>query len=275
MADLPTHITESAQDLKSAWTWLQGVSPSVLPSRCYEQWTKRAMLHRVLDGTSSIFPTRQAAWDAVQAVVTSATNAPDPAINIVQHGGIEMDFSIARHLSLTSYVAVSWAAYDRLANVCGRLAGIAELAENPRQNPKACEDFLGKKDILGFASHLHVREGYAWPLKISYKVRNWLVHEGYEEGGTPLFSGDRIPDGFRLHEDAAKYLQKCCDYGVDTGRIEHCCISAADECWDTRDLLQILTAYHQEVDELFSALVKWSVNAFIGQIQVFAARDGF
>lgn len=272
MANLPTQVAESAQKLKAAWTGLQSVSPSMLPPRCYEQWTKRAML-RVLDGTSSIFPTRQVGWDAVQAVVNSATNSPDPASNIVQHGGIEMDFSVARHLSLTSYVAVTWAAYDRLANVCGRLAGIAELAENPKQNPKACEDFLGKKDILGFASHVHVREAYSWPLKISYKVRNWLVHEGYEEGGTPLFSGDRIPDGFRLHEDAAKYLQKCCDYGVDSGKIERCCISAADECWDTRDLLQILTAYHQEVDELFAALVKWSVNAFISQIQVFAARD--
>jgi hypothetical protein len=64
-----------------------------------------------------------------------------------------------------------------------------------------------------------------------------------------------------------------CDYGVDAGKIERCCINAADECWDTRDLLQILTAYHQEVDELFAALVKWSVNAFVSQIQVFAARD--
>jgi hypothetical protein len=231
------------------------------------------MLHRVLDGTSAIFPARQAAWDAVQAIETSAANAAGPASNTVQHGGIEMDFAVARHLALTSYVAVTWAAYDRLANVCGRLAGIADLAENPKQNPKACEDFLGKKDILGFACHVHIREGYTWPLKVTYKVRNWLVHEGYEEGGTPLFSGDRIPDGFRLHEDAAKYLQQCCGYEADTGKIARSCVSAADECWDTRELLQILSAYHQEVDELFAALVKWSVKAFMGQVQAFAARD--
>jgi len=273
MADLPAQVAESAQELKLAWTGLQSISPSVLPSRCYEQWTKRAMLHGVLDGTSAIFPARKAAWDAVQAVVNAATNATDPARNIVQHGGIQMEFGVARHLSLTSYVVVTWAVYDRLANVCGRLAGIAELAEHPKQNPKACEDFLGKKDSLGFASHLHIREAYAWPLKVTYKVRNWLVHEGYEEGGTPLFCGDRTRDGFRLHEDAAKYLQTCCDYSVDSGKIGRCCISAADECWDTRDLLRILSVYHQEVDELFAALVKWSVNAFVGQIQVFAARD--
>lgn len=273
MADLPTQVAESAQELKSAWTGLQGVSPSVLPSRCYEQWTKRAMLHRVLDGTSAIFPARQAAWDAIQAVATSAAHAPDPTSDTVQYNGIDMDFAVARHLSFISYVAVCWAAYDRLANVCGRLAGVAELAENPKQNPKVCEDFLGKKDILGFAGHVHIREAYTWPLKVTYKVRNWLVHEGYEEGGTPLFSGDRIADGFRLHEDAAKYLQQCCGYEVDTGKITRSCISAADECWDTRDLLQILSVYHQEVDELFGALVKWSVNAFIAQVQVFAARD--
>ncbi len=273
MANLYDQVNQSANDLKDAWTGLQDVTPNVLPSRCYEQWIKRAMLHQVLDGTTAIFPAREAAWNAIEAVVKSANNTADPADNVVKHGSLKMDFAVARHLALTSYVVVTWAAYDRLANVCGRLAGIAELAEHPKQNPKACEDFLGRKDTLGFASHLHIKQAYAWPLKVAYKVRNWLVHEGYEEGGTPLFSGDRISDGFRLHENAAEYLQKCCDYSIDKGKITLCCISAADECWDTRDLLKILVQYHDEVDKMFTALVKWSVDSFVGQVRIFAARD--
>ena len=31
--------------------------------------------------------------------------------------------------------------------------------------------------------------------------------------------------------------------------------------------------YHGEVDIMFSALLKWSVDSFVGQIKAFAARD--
>ena len=100
-----------------------------------------------------------------------------------------------------------------------------------------------------------------------------MVHEGYEEGSTPLFIGDRIADGFRLHDDAAQYLEKCCDYRIDNGKIEACCLQAAEECWPTRDLLTILDLYHAEIDTLFTSLVKWSVDSFIGQIVAFSVRD--
>ncbi len=166
MADLRAQVIQNAQDLKVAFTGLQSMSSAAMPSRCYEQWSKRATLHQALDATAAIFPARDAAWNAVQAIVNSANSTADPANNVVKHGALDMDFAVARHLSLTSCVTVTWAAYDRLANVCGRLAGVAELAEHPKQNPKVCEDFLGRKDTLGFASHLHIQQAYAWPLKV-------------------------------------------------------------------------------------------------------------
>ena len=272
MADLKAQVIRSAGDLKSAWTGLQAVSSSALPPKCYEQWIKKAALHQTLEGTAGIFPARGVAWSAVQAV-SSPTSVRDYQQNTVAHGALGMDFSVARHLALTTYVAVTWSAYDRLANVCGRLACIADLAENPRQNPKACEDFLGKRDTMGFSGHLQIRQAYAWPLKVTYKIRNWLVHEGYEEGGTPLFGGDRIADGFRLDKDAAAYLESCCGYKADGGKVDSCCLTAAEECWSTRELLTILDCYHAEVDTMYAGLVKWAVDAFIGQVTAFTARD--
>lgn len=272
MADLRSQIVQSASDLRSAWTGLQSVSSSALPPNCHEQWIKRAALHQTLAGTAGIFPARDGAWSAVQAL-TSPASVRDYEQNLVAHGALEIDFAVARHLALTTYVAVTWSAYDRLANVCGRLGGIADLAENPRQNPKACEDFLGKKDTMGFSGHLQIRQAYAWPLRVAYKVRNWLVHEGYEEGGTPLFAGDRIGDGFRLHEDAASHLETCCGYNVDGGKIDFCCLTATEECWPTRKLLTILDSYHAEVDTMYASLVKWTTAAFIGQIGAFTVRD--
>lgn len=272
MLDLKMEVEKSADKLRAAWTGLQGVVGSSLPQKCNEHWIKRAALYRVLSGTATIFPARQAAWEIVQAA-NSPSSVIDAGRNLVKHGTLEMDFSIARHLALTSYVAVTWSVYDRLTNVCGRLAGVAEIAENPKLNPKACEDLLGKKDILGFATHMHIQHAYRWPLKAAYKIRNWLVHEGYEENSTPLFKGDRIADGFILHDDAIDYLEKCCGYNADNGKIDGCCLAAAEECWPTRDMLIVLEQYHAEVDELFAGLLKWSVDSFIGQITIFSGRD--
>lgn len=272
MADLKAQVEKSAEDLRVAWTELQGVMGSALPQKSHEHWIKRAALHRVLNGTAAIFPARQMAWDVVKTVALPS-GIREAGCDLVLHGTVEMDFAIARHLALTSYVAVTWSAYDRLANFCGRLTGIAELAENPKQNPKACEDFLGKKDTLGFAAHTHIQQAYRWPLKVTYKIRNWLVHEGYEENSTPMFKGDRIADGFRLHDDAVDHLQKCCGYGIDNGKIDGCCLLPVEECWPTRDALSILELYHAEVDTMFAGLVKWSVDSFVGQIVAFSARD--
>lgn len=272
MTDLRFQVMQCASDLKSAWTDLKAVSDSALPYKCYEQWIKRAGLYQTLSGTKGIFPARDAAWSVLQALASSAS-VRDYEQNVVAYGSLEMDFSVARYLALTAFVAVTWAVYDRLANVCGRLAGIAELAEHPKRNPKACEDFLGTKDTMGFSGHFQIQQAYAWPLKVSYKIRNWLVHEGYEEGSTPLFAGDRIDDGFRLHENAAARLEACCGHNVDSGKIDSCCLTAAEECWQNRELLTILRTYHAELDTMYGSLLKWTTGAFIGQIGAFTERD--
>jgi len=228
-------------------------------------------MHQLLGGTIAIFPARRAARDLVQSV---ATAQPIPnKDNIVAYGNIEMDYAIARHLALASYVSVVWSAYDRIANVCGRIAGIKDLALNPQQNPKVFEDFLGDKDRLGFASQSHIREAYGWPVRVSYRCRNWLIHEGYEIGGTPLFAGNRIQDGFLLDNKAVDLLQKACGHSSDNGKLAACCIAAGDTSWDSKDLLRILDLYHAEMDIMFAALLKWSVDSFTGQIRIFAERD--
>lgn len=275
MADLKREMESCADLLKNAWTGLQSIGSISLPRACYEHWTKRAAMHTVLSGTLPLFDARQVAWDVVGGVA-SASSVINAESNIVRHGQLEMDFSVARHLALTSYVSVQWAIYDRLANVCGRLGAISDLAENPKQNPKACEDLLalGKsKETLGFATHMHIKQAYQWPLRVSYKIRNWLVHEGYEENSTPMFKSERIADGFLLHDDAVQSLQRYNNYTSDGGKIEGSCLTAAEEYWSSKDLLTILPQYQTEVDEMFESLVKWSVESFVGQIKTFSRRD--
>lgn len=284
MADLKQQVEESAKALRTAWAGLSKVPDSAsLPSKCYELWMKRASLHVALTGTIAIFEARAEAWKVVKVVAESEPIIPadvpsgDPTIrtspNIVMYSSVPMEYSVARHLALASYASVAWSIYDRLANVCGRVAGVSEVADNPRQNPKACEDFLGKKDMLGFASHMHMREAYAWPLKVSYKLRNWLIHEGYEEGGTPLFRSDRVSDRFFLHSDAIKQLQNNCGFSDDDGKIGLSCVGKDKECWGRGDLLEILELYHSELDTMFASLLKWSIVSFTSQIHIFTERD--
>lgn len=273
MSNLKQQIEHSTAALREAWTKVKSVPPgSSLPAKCFEQWSRRSAMHQLLAGTVSLCAARDVAWNVAKEVAN--TQAVDGKTDVIRYNNIEMEFYIARHLALTSYVSVTWSIYDRLSNVCGRLAGTTDLAENPKQNPKACEDLAGKKDVLGFSGHLHIREAYSWPLKVSYKIRNWLVHEGHFDGNISLFEGDGISDRFKLHKDAIQHIQKCCG-GEDDGkrRGDSTCVVEAADFWSGSDLLKILEQYNSEIDTLFAALLRWSVDSFVGQIRAFAARD--
>jgi len=283
MSSLAEQLGVSATVLQDALRIVQ-IQPlnSSLPAKCYEQWQKRAEMHQIVTRTIPILEAREAAWKIVQAVA-SAQSVDGKPNTIHYTNNIKMEFAVARHLALTSYVSISWSIYDRLANVCGRLSSIGELSNHLKQNPRLCEDLLGeieeqgkrkKRDTMGFGSHLHIYAAYAWPIKVSYKIRNWLVHEGYEEGSTSLFKSDGITDQFLLHDDAIQYLQRVCG-GENDGKMkgEATCISENNDRWVRRDLLEILEQYNTEIDTMFTALLKWSVDSFVGQIRAFASRD--
>ena len=152
------------------------------------------------------------------------------------------------------------------------LAATAEIAGNPKQNPKMCEDFLNdKKNFFGFSMQFHLKKAYSWPLKVSYIFRNWLVHDGYEANGVPVFRGDRISDGLYLNEDAIKLLSES-KYPCNDK--DFCCLKNDEKFpWYDKSLLTILDKYHGEADIMFASLLKWSVDSFEGQISSFTERD--
>jgi hypothetical protein len=282
MSNLEKQINASAAELRAAWTSVQTApTKSSLPAKCYEQWRTRAALHQLLTRTIPILAARDSAWKIVQGVAKAQEVKDKP--KTVNYGDIEMEFTVARHLALTSYVSITWSIYDRLANVCGRLSSVGEVGNHPKQNPKLCEDLLGeieeqgkrkKRDTMGFGGHFHIYAAYAWPIKVSYKIRNWLVHEGYEEGSILLFEGDGIADRFILNIDAVQHLQRACGGANDGNKKgESTCVSENDDYWINRDLLRILEQYNSEIDTMFVGLLKWSVGSFVGQIKAFAARD--
>ena len=271
MASLEEQVGKNACVLKSALDDLQSPLPSTVPLECNELWKRRAELHKELDSTSKIFPARFTALEMIKDLsrkVPKLSNTTPNKNNI--YADYTKNFIIERHLSFVSYVATTWSIYDRLANVCGRLVGTSEFQPNPRANPKLNEDFLNKDSKMGFSIQHLIFNAYARPIKISYYVRNWLVHEGYERESIPLFSRLTEAEPFLLHTDAMSYIEKTYNEEKNHLGCVCCCLNTTNDPWATRDLVKILDSYHNEIDTMFIALLQWSVDSFVGQVKAFA-----
>jgi hypothetical protein len=298
MINLHKQIRESHVALRKAWTELQKNPSTSIPSKSYETWVRHTGYHTILEGTLRIFEAREHAWETVVNVseaeptvskasqisakaaefasikhASEETNMLFSRSNMVKSGSIEMDFAVARHLALTSYVYCAWSIYDRLANVIGRISGFSSTSNDPKHNPKAIDHLVGKKELFGFATNMHLKNGYDWPIRASYKIRNWLIHEGFEENSIPMFKSEKIDDRFYLHDDAVKHIETCNEYSFAAGKIHSSCITEADESWPTKDLMKILPQYHEEIDTMFSRLLKWSCESLLNQISIFSKRD--
>lgn len=288
MADLETQVRSSADQLRVAWqTANQKPAGTALPMNCYEQWETAASLHSCLTNIVPLFEVRRQAFHVMQSLISpertkreskresqQASDSTPPVSNFT-FDRVPMDFELARHLATTGYVCVSWSLYDRLANVCGRLAAWKDIPDHPWQDPKLWGNLMGEgnKTIGGFNIQKPLLVAYGWPTGVAYKIRNWLVHDGGDIGRLGLFLGKRATDAFTLHDDAVIYLEHVCKYKCENGQIDRCCLSAAEEPWHSRDLIKILDKYHAEIDTMLTYLVQWCVDSLVGQITVFSERD--
>jgi len=270
MLSLDKQISDSAAHLQSIVTAIRTTNPK-LPSRCLEKWEKGSLLHQQLVGTSQLFPAKDSAWNLLQSIAFAPLKRTDGDRDFIDVGNVEMDFAVARHLALASYITVCWSIYDRIANVCGRIAGVPVLAEHTKNNPKIT-DFLNKDNQVGFAVQMHLRESYRWPLMACYKIRNWLVHDGYDDGGRQMFVSHRHAKSFLLHAQAKKYIEDECGHSVDGVQIQNCCVETKLDPWDKCQLLDILECYHAEIDKMFAALLRWSTESLVIQVKAFSDR---
>lgn len=288
MADLEMQVVTSARQLQAVWQ-VASTKPSgtALPPKCYEHWQLIASLHASLARTIPLFEARRFAWQVMQSLASNDRELREAqrcsqqlpmkatAVPNFTYDGVPMDFPLARHFATTGYVCSTWSLYDRLANVCGRLATWKDIPDDPWQDPKLWGNLMGEgnKTLGGFMIQQSLANAYGWPTGVAYKIRNWLVHDGGDVGRGGFFRGSQITDGFLLHPDAIKYLENCCGYMCEKGRINRCCLSAAEEPWSTQDLVLILKKYHGEVDAMLTSLVRWSVDSLAGQVSTFSDRD--
>lgn len=265
MNDLKSQIIKSAEELKSVWTLLNSNTNSNVPHTWIKSWSERSSLHNELSVTGDFLVAREQAWNGIEAFLKDleSTKKPEKTVNIL----------VDRHLRLVAYMASTWAAYDRLSNCVGRLSGVSDIANHRQQNPKLVENLIGKNDNVGFGICKHIKNGYSWPICISYGLRNWIVHEGYQRGEVSLFTGNTSEDKLMMSADAKSLLEEDSKHAMEVnGGNKYSCLSTDEDYWRTCDLLKILPQYHGEIDTMFSAFIKWSVDSFVGQVQALGGR---
>ena len=283
MNNLKEQIAQSKAKLKEVFEQLSSLPTNLsLPSEIYESWLNDTKYWESLEKTIHLLQARKNAEEVINQLLDAGristekeknATIPKRSPNSFEYNEIIMDFQIARELAVTSYVAATWSIYDRLSNICGRLAACPEISDNPKQNPKICEDFLGKKSYLGFSTRSHLNSAYSWPVKVSYTFRNWILHDGFVRDGVYLFKGDSIDNGLVLSDDAIAMLESL-DILKDY-KNNHCCQDDEHFPWFGNNLRDIFKNYHSEMDIMFVSLLQWSVDSFIAQIKAFAERDMF
>lgn len=268
MSSLENQVNQSFKDLKNSYKLLTQMAPQSLDQSVIGVWTNRSLLYVECEHTIPIFLLRDKALIIMNELLRSQGRDKEP--NVVKYCSFDMDFSIARNHAVTAYMMANWSIYDRLSNIAGRLVGTGSIFQNPKDNPKLVEDFMNKKDRVPYLTHHLLSTSYRWPVMVSYKIRNWLAHEGYDIGNISLFKGNRVSDGFILHPDAMETIQKNNDYKLlADGRIQNSCIDPSSELWLTGDLFQILESYHSVIDDMLASLLKWSSDAFVNHLKCF------
>jgi len=232
---------------------------------------------------------RQEVWDVAKSLsneeeLASPLEGPGGSTSGISgdsilFGRFQLQFATARHLALSAYVTTCWSVYDCISNVCGRLIGHENIGSNllATANPKLVEHFIRenkeKYKQHGFSLWPVLASAYAWPIRLSYAIRNWIMHEGLYADGTPLFKGNTLLDSFEISTGAMKKLKDICsEDNIDQSQ---CCYAGdPDHPWYDKQLLTILKKCNEETDEALCCLLTWGVTSFVEQVKMFAKRDG-
>jgi hypothetical protein len=236
-------------------------------------------LHIYLDRSRHLLESQKLAWENIEYMADSERREKqdldfqnqNKINNPWIHNGRRVEYSRQRHLTLTSYIVVTWTIYDNLFNVVGRIITIPNSTKdlkNP-QLPSLYRESEAKKYPLTI--HTFVKNNFGWYCAFSYEIRNWLTHEGEyrSNDNIKLFKGDKIDDGFALSNESKKYFE---DNSKELMKDYDDCFRADQELankWNNEDLAEILVYCHDKIDNLFEKLLPWAIESLKMQIQLF------
>lgn len=264
--NLKTAIEQACSDL----TWINEAlakigSAGTLSEESNAFFQLSSNLANQLEQAKGLLPVRGAALKALLAFPSQASTATPGQF---LYNGMDIAFKHGRYLLFQNYAVTTWALYDTLAKVAGVLCCNDELSKNPKKPVKLYEDFLQGKNCVGARVRDHLRGAYGWPIAISYKIRNWLAHDGHSREGVELFKYDSPASSgeFEMLEKTWEFIKDNCQAVPDQTRL----LPFPDV---KVNLAQGLETCHKEADEAVAFLLIWSTGLAKLQAEILFPRD--
>ena len=263
---LEVALEQACKDL----SWVQTAVASVraagtLSSQSYAFFESSLGLATELEHAKNMLPVRDIALQAAKAFPRLVSpRTPDKFL----FNGAEVTFKQGRYLLLQNYLATTWAIYDVLAKVAGVLCCTDGLAKNLTKPVKLYEDFLQGKQSVGARLQDHLRGSYGWPISISYKARNWVVHDGFTHDGVELFAHDSpVASGeFAMSDSAWEALRSLSNTDPEQTRL-------AVPPDVKGNLIEGLSTCNAEADEAIGFIITWATGSLRLQATILFPRD--
>ncbi len=218
-----------------------------------------------LEHAEGLLLVRDAALAALLAFPKQCSTA-SPGLFL--YNGLDVTFKLGRYLLFQNYAVTTWALYDSLAKVAGLLCCNDEFSKNPQKPVKLYEDFLQGKNCVGARVRDHLKGAYGWPIAVSYKIRNWLAHDGHCHEGVELFKYDSLAISREF-----EMLDRAWDIVVETCRAEPDQTRLLPFPEVKTNLARSLEICHNEVDEAVAFLLTWSTGIAKLQAAILFPRD--
>lgn len=226
-----------------------------------------AKTEQQLDGIDALFEIRKLHYDTLTDLYSKTENGkPDCLTNYL---GNRYDSNLIKMIALQGYFSTTWAIYDTIALIVGHMSFIDTIAANPTSYPRLPEHIVLEKSkgVLGFRMHNFVYNLYAYPILLSYCLRNHFVHEACFNSNS-IFNSDNIADVesfyisdqfYNLFAEKYKNLNKNC--------------SRRDpKDWEQPNIIKIIELTEAENDEVNSILLTWTIDSIHSQLRLFASR---
>lgn len=239
-----------------------------------EFWISQDTLLDDFLSTIQLLPVRLAAWRSFQSII-NPRHIESQSQSIISFMDQKIPFSVARSLVLSPYIISTFSFYESLLEICCKITDYKKITKHSKYR-KFLEMFInGQKKAQVNHQLPKTLTGYCgWPVKVSYFIRNKIVHEGTTINRKPLFRGDNLSDGFYLNKEAIDEIMDECESDKiipDQSRWE----KEETHPWFDKSIVTIFEHYHSELDEMFVYLLDWSLSLLADPCQEFYNRIDF
>lgn len=195
--------------------------------------------------------------------------------------GVNVGLDDMRYLFLTAYQMNVWSVYDLVCGSTCRLFSLQESGEKEKRNSLVrLPDLFNAKGCLKglssfFAADSISPSAFRCPINFSYRIRNMLAHEGgwfeTKRGALQLLVPCSQANPFGCDSEVAGELAISCGDWKES-RLQKSNPPSVHIPWMSHDLRKVLKCCNDEVDFFLSRYLAWSVNTFVGHVEVFLGK---